>query len=147
MVKKKILVGTVVWLIFAAFFFVGSVFALDGVKYFRLAKLGSETRGSVISKEPDNHFFIRYSYQVDGQAYQGIGSAGRGNPSFEDLNLGDPVRVYYDPKDPRSSLLGDASQQFASISRGVMFATLIGPSFCLLGSYLKGWLPGFGKSD
>jgi hypothetical protein len=147
MVKKKILVVTVVWFIFALFFFGESVFALDGVKYLRLAKLSRETRGSVISKEPDNHFFIRYSYQVDGQAYQGIGSAGRGNPSFEDLNLGDPVRVYYDPENPNSSLLGNPSQQFASISRGVIFTTLLGPSFCLLGLYIKGWLPGFGKSD
>lgn len=143
---KKIVVVTVVWLIFASCFFVGSVVALDGVKYFHLAKVGTEAKGTVTAKEPDNHLFIRYSYQVNGQAHQGIGSAGRGNPSFEDLKLGDPVRVYYDPDNPDLSLLRDPSQHFKSIANGVIFVTLLGPSFCLLGLYAKGWLPGFGRS-
>ena len=145
MIKRKILVIAVTWLAFALIFFLGSVFAFNGIEHFRLAKRGTETKGSVISKEPNNHFFIRYSYKVGGQAYQGIGSAGRGNPRFEDLNVGDPVRVYYDPNNPTTSVLGDATQHLASISRGVVFATLLGPSFCLLGLYAKNWLPHFSK--
>ena len=139
--KKTALVLVLTWLIFALIFFFGAIFALDGVKYFRLANEGVETQARVTAKEPDNHFFIRYSYTVNGHEYQGIGSAGRGNPDFESIKVGDPFRVFYDPSDPTISVTGNPSVQFASIKRGIAFLTLLGPSFCLFGLWAKGWLP------
>jgi hypothetical protein len=133
------------WLAFTLGFLAIAAFELDAPRYYALASRGVETTAVVIAKEPENHSFIRYSYHVNGQEHVGAGSAGGINPRFEDLKPGDAVRVYYDPRDPVSSLLGDPKLQYASIMRGVLFITLLGPVFCLLGLYAKGWLPGFGK--
>jgi uncharacterized protein DUF3592 len=139
---RSVLIIVVTWLIFASLFFIGSLFALDAVKYCKLTTQGVQTSGLVIAKEPENHFFIRYSYTVNGQTFEGLGSAGRGNPKFEDIKTGDLLRVYYDPSDPGSSLLGNPNVQFASIKRGVVFITLLGATFCVFGLWAKGWLPG-----
>lgn len=132
-----------IWLVLAIVFLGVSIFALDGVQLYRMAKRGIETDGIVIAKEPKNHLFIRYSYSAGGQVYQGVGNAGRGNPKFEDLNLGDKVKVYFDPSNPSKSLVGNPQLQFESITRGILFLTVFGPAFCLLALYVKGWLPGF----
>lgn len=129
------------WLGIALVFFLGGVFALDVPKYCRLARNGVEARAVVVAKEPDNHFFVRYRYEVDRQVHVGIGNVGRGNPKFEELKEGDSVRVYYDPKNPDDSLLIDPKGQFHSISFGVLFLTVVGSTFTILGLYAKGWLP------
>jgi len=134
-----------IWAGCTVVFLTGAAFALEAPRYRGLATRGIEIKGVVVAKEPENHSFIQYSYEVHQQKYRGVGNAGGVNPPFGDLKPGDQVRIYYDPKDPSASLLGDPRSQYASIIRGIFFATLIGPIFCLLGLFLKGWLPGLAR--
>ncbi|MGH9930842.1 MAG: DUF3592 domain-containing protein [Pyrinomonadaceae bacterium] len=141
--NRLIVVG--LWLALVLLFFIGGAVGLDAQKYFRLARNGVETKGVVVGKEPENHLFVRYAYEVDRQSHVGIGNVGQGNPKFEELKVGDPVRVYYDRGNPDSSLLTDPESQIKSITLGVLFLTIVGPTFCILGLYAKGWLPGAPK--
>jgi hypothetical protein len=139
-IRQRIFI-VALWLGIALVFFIGGVFSLEVPKYCRLARNGVEARAIVVAKEPDNHFFVRYSYEVDRRVYVGIGNVGRGNAKFEELKEGDSLRVYYDPTNPDDSLLIDPKRQLHSISFGVLFLTVVGSTFTILGLYAKGWLP------
>src|SRR6266496_6069054 len=68
---------------------------------------GTEVHGEVTFKDSQNHNNIRYSYDVKGQTYTGVGQSGFGNEKFKDLRIGSKVIVFYDPADPSVSCLGD----------------------------------------
>jgi hypothetical protein len=138
---KAILITVLTWLVFTIIFAAIGLRVLDWQKWHRLAKSGVEAKGQVIGKEPKNHEFIRYSYAVGQQAYTGLGSAGRGNPEFEQLNIGDVIKVFYDPGNPKESILGDPQSQARSSTTGVLFLVILGPLFLMIGLYAKGWLP------
>ena len=139
--SKAIMITILMWLALALTFAgIGSA-ALDWAKWHGLAERGVEAEGRVIAKEPENHEFVRYSYVVGGETYSGVGSAGRGNPEFEQLNTGDRVKVFYDPDNPNESILGDPQEQASSINRGVLFLAVVGPLLTLVLLYHKGWLP------
>ena len=135
MVSISVLITFIIWLTLTVIFALFGMVVLDWQKYRRLAKYGVAIEGRVIAKEPDNHQFIRYSYSVGQQSYSGLGNAGRGNPAFERLNIGDSVKVFYDPDDPKVSFLGDPKDQSESNTRGVLFFTLLGPLFSIIGMH------------
>lgn len=139
-IKKLIRVFSV-WVTLACIFAAIGIISLDWLKYRRLSKFGIQTEAQVTAKEPDNHKFVRYSYKVKQQVYHGTGNAGRGNPAFENIGVGDTLKVSYDPNNPNESFLGNPSEQFVSISRGVVFLILAGPIFALIGLYSKRWFP------
>ena len=116
---------------------------LDWSKYQDLARHSVRTVGNVTAKEPDNHNFIRYSFSVDHNLFSGVGNAGGENPSFDDLKVGDPVTVYYDPNNPDNSFLGDPKRQAASATAGLIFITVFGSLLTMFGLYVKRWLPIF----
>ena len=76
---------------------------LNWPRYYRLVKQGVLTEGSVTRKEPKNHQTVHYSYYVGQSIYNGIGSGGNGNPSFEELKIGDKVMVFHLPSNPQTS--------------------------------------------
>jgi len=55
--------------------------------------------------------------------------------------VGDQVKVFYDPDNPKESILGDPQGQVTSITKGVLFLAIVGPLFALIGLHRKGWLP------
>jgi hypothetical protein len=139
--SKAIVTTFLIWVALIAVFAATGIVALDWQKWRGLARRGVETEGRVVAKELENHRFIRYSYEVGGQTYSGLGSAGRGNPEFEQLNIGDRVKVFYDSDNPKESFLGNPQAQADSITRGVLFLAILGPLFSIIGLYAKGWLP------
>jgi hypothetical protein len=130
-----------IWAISIFVFVVIGVVALDWQKWNGLAKYGVATSASVVGKEPENHNFIRYSYVVNGSHYSGLGSAGGENPDFDELHVGDQVKVVYDSRQPEESILGSAQSQATSVNRGLIFLGVLGPLFSMIGMYAKGWLP------
>jgi hypothetical protein len=138
---KPILITVLIWLASTIIFAAIGFRVLDWQKWHDLARHGIETSGQVVGKEPKNHEFIRYSYDVGQQAYSGLGSAGRGNPEFEQLKIGDVIKVFYDPGNPEVSIPGDRESQARSSTAGVLFLAIAGPLFLMIGLYAKGWLP------
>lgn len=138
---KNIFLTILIWAISTFVFVVIGVVALDWQKWNGIAKYGVATNGKVVGKEPENHDFIRYSYVVNGSHYSGLGSAGGEHPDFNQLHVGDPVKVIYDSRQPEESILGSAQSQASSITRGVIFLGVLGPLFSMIAMYAKGWLP------
>jgi hypothetical protein len=129
-----------IWFAFALVGFVIGMIATDWREYYELSERGIKAEGRVVAKEPENHKFIRYSYEAGEQTYSGIGSAGRGNHSFEDLNIGDPLVVFYDSDAPSISCLGYPSSHLRDSTAGIMFLVLLLPLFGIYGLYRKGYL-------
>lgn len=117
--------------------------ALDWSKYQHLARNAVKTTGKVTAKEPQKHNSIRYSFEVDHKTYSGLGHAGGENPTFDELQVGAPVSVYYDPDQPDNSFLGNPAEQAASVTTGVGFLAFGGSLLSMIALYRKGWLPIF----
>jgi len=138
---RNVFLTLLIWVLLTFVCGVIGVIALDWQKWNGLAKYGVATNANVTGKEPENHNFIRYSYVVNGSHYSGLGSAGGENPDFDQLQVGDPVKVIYNARQPKVSILGSAQSQASSVTRGVIFLSVLGPLFSMLAMYAKGWLP------
>lgn len=103
-------------------------------KYEKLAAKGIKAENAfVTAKEQENHQFIRYKYNVNSEFYEGIGSAGNGNPRFSEIENGDKVLVFYDPDSPEISILGNPQIMFQREQDTVYFASLIVSLFLSIG--------------
>ena len=68
--------------------------------------VGYQTTAGVISQKfPNNHHGINFSYKVAGRDYEGRGYVGQIGRSFDGIQLGDTVTVFYDERRPASSTL------------------------------------------
>jgi hypothetical protein len=141
MKSRPFVITALIWFALTIVFAVLGLIVSNWQKWHTLAKYGVETKGNVVKKEPDNHRFIHYSYAVDQRTYSGLGSAGEGNPEFEQLKVGDSVTVVYNPDNPKESILGNAESQASSIRNGILFLAILGPLFSMTGLYARGWLP------
>ena len=63
------------------------------------------------------------------------------NPDFAHLAIGDEVILFYDPDNPKDSILGDARAYANSSTFGFLFTTILAPLGFLFAMYRKGWLP------
>jgi hypothetical protein len=96
----------------------------DWHRFERLSKVGIQTRGHVIAKEPLNHNGIRYEYRVGDTSYTGISTAGHGGlRPFESVRVGDQIVVTYLPESPGVSTAGDPKEHYASRS-GLLFVIM-----------------------
>lgn len=136
----SILTLVLVWLFLL---FVGSGIAslvFDQGRLQNLAEHGTNVWGVVLAKEPDNHNTIRYSFEVNGNIYTGMGSGGRGNPDFGQIQIGQKVIVSYDSNNPENSYLGypevavESQRSLISLF-GFAFATL---TIVSLGTFVFG---------
>jgi hypothetical protein len=106
----RLFVLFILWLAGTAAIFYGMCSNLP--KLMVLSERGVETRGKVLDLSAIQSHAVRYSFQGnDGKEYSGKGWAGYGNPSFRDLSAGQTVMVFYDPKDPNLSVLGDPKKE------------------------------------
>ena len=100
--------------------------------YYRLATEGIAIEATVEAKEPENHQFVQYSYQTGTETFHQKGTTGSGNPSFEEITIGEKVLVFYLPKEPVISCLGNPKERFKSELMIVILASLGGTSLILL---------------
>ena len=122
--RTKNMLYTAIWLLSSAGFAAFGITYLNVPKFYRLAKDGMSIEGWVVAKEPLNHQTVRYSYVIGTQTNHGAGNAGNGNPPFDQLNIGDPVRVSFNPNSPSESYLGDPTSELSSLTRGVILIAL-----------------------
>lgn len=120
----KILICVGVWLLFAAIALTIGLNITDRVRYETLSK-GVGVYGTVTAKEPANHQIVRYAFQVNGQAYNGVGHGGHGNPSFDKWS--DRVVVFYDPANLTLSGMGYPQSQARVNNAGIVFMVVAVP--------------------
>ena len=121
------LTAFLIWIVlaFAIILILGSQNWLD---YYNLMRNGVLTEGSIIIKEPESHRRIYYSYFVDEKPYNGLGHGGYGNPSFEKLQIGEKVRVFYLSSNPKKSCLGNPKELLENETIFIVLAALFVPS-------------------
>ena len=128
----KYVLVIVLWLLLVAVFGAAGYILIRPATSQTLRDNPIVTQGRVIAKEPHNHSIVRYSYTVGGQTYTGIGHGGRGNPKFDDLAIGNPVRVVYNSKDPSESFMGSPEHDLRVNRAGVVFFALVPSTFIAL---------------
>jgi hypothetical protein len=105
---------------------------LEVPKYYFLTTLGISTEGSIIALEADKHGSVVYGYKTTSRdSYEGSGLAGDINARFDDLQLAQKVRVYYDPWAEGVSCLGEPGKHLSTMLRGNAFIASF-PSLFLL---------------
>ena len=115
---RNLFLTVLIWAVLTIAFVLIGVVATDWRRSNGLVKYGVATSAIVDRKEPENHDFIRYSYNVNGSHYSGLGNAGGENPGFNDLHVGDQVKIVYDSRRPEESILGSAQSHANSASMG-----------------------------
>ena len=103
---KYFIAVALVCLTFLGLGYAFSKLAVDSSDLRRFSENGVAVYGEVTGKDPADHQRVEYSYHVDGVSYHGKGQGGSGNPSFQDLQIGQQVVVFYDPARKESSFLG-----------------------------------------
>ncbi len=137
--KKLIFILFIVWLFLTA---IGAgvgyfVFNLPSINH--LVEKGVPIYGKVIAKEPDQHQNVIFTYEVAGKQYTGNGNAGRGNPNFDQIQIGQKVVVFYDSENPESSILGYPQLYQGGEKSGILFCAIFFPIFpmiVIIGSFL-----------
>lgn len=97
----------------------------DRPRYRRLQAEGVGTDGWVTAKDLIGRKKVHYSFMADGRLYSGVGRPGYGNREFEELSVGDKVIVFYLPKDPDVSSLGDPKEHLRDQDRDIVLSLLI----------------------
>ncbi len=81
--------------------------------------------GTVTAHDSSNHNMYRYRFEVDGETYEGARN-GVGCSAWSDPTVGQVVKVYYDPRHPKSSSLCSFSEISSSARRDViLFCSLV----------------------
>ena len=113
-----------VWLVLA--------FALAGIvggrafDYYRLRNGGVLAEGVALGRKP--HDQIEYSFTFEGRVYTKVGIPGMGAPRFEEIVVGQKLPIYYLPKSPEISCLGDPGKLFRNELPPVLLVILLFPS-------------------
>src|ERR1044072_589904 len=96
---------------------------LDVPKFLRLTRHAQIVDGTVILKERENHMSVWCEYKVDGQMFKSAGRAGDVGKTFEAIQIGEIVPVYYDPMNPAASTIGNPERYLQSslVGTGVIF--------------------------
>lgn len=136
---RRLLAIGLTWLALAVLGFGIGLWCFNPTTDYRLAKSNVRTEGRVTALEPANHQIVRYTYLAGTQEYKGAGHGGRGNPEFKDINVGQTVVVYYDPTRPEVSTLGSPGAPLYGNVLGVIFVTLMLPTFIIFTLYRMGY--------
>jgi len=90
-------------------------------RYYSLTRNARLANGTVTSKEPGNHMSVWYEYKVDGRTYRSAGSAEDIGKTFDAIQVGEQISVYYDQSNPASALSGDPQKYLYESLEGVCF--------------------------
>jgi hypothetical protein len=120
---KKVIVLLMIWISLS---FIGYLVArkiFDTTELNRLIDFGKPVYGQVASKDAGNHATLAYSYVVEGAQYEGTGSAGHGNPRFEEIAVGQDLIVVYDTSNPSRSIPGYPQNYLLAQNSGMAYFT------------------------
>ncbi|MDE2040378.1 MAG: hypothetical protein KGO96_14205 [Elusimicrobia bacterium] len=97
----------------------------DWLRYERLSSRGVATKGWVIGKREAARR-IDYAFKTPRKIFTASGVAGHGNPSFERIEQGDWLLVFYLPENPDVSCLGDPADRLHARDAALLWVLLPG---------------------
>jgi hypothetical protein len=118
----------ITWLALAIAIVIG-LGSLNWRAYRSMAACGVSGQATVIELLPKIHNTVRYEYRVAGQAFQGQMQSWQPNPPLTKLSVGQPLVIYYDPRHPEESVLGDPKPMLQNETISVALAAVILPTF------------------
>jgi len=119
------------WLLLAAVFAIG-IGSLNWPAYHRMALQGVLGQATVIELHPEFHNTVRYEYCVAGRTFRGQMQSWGPNPELQQLSVGQPLVIYYNPEHPEASVLGDPKPILKNETQSVALAALLFPTFIVL---------------
>jgi hypothetical protein len=96
-------------------------------KEFSLCAHHNLTKGVIVETLPNDHLGIKFSYEIEGQSYEGQSTAGTIGRAFNNIQLGDSVNVFYDTKNPSTSTLDFPKVVFVGIVGLLVAACVVIP--------------------
>ena len=121
----------ITWLVLAVVAAIG-IGSLNWPAYRRLAVQGVSGEATVVELLPKIHNTVRYEYHFAGRTFQGQMQSWQPNPPSEQLSVGQPVIIYYDPQHPEESVLGDPKPMLKNEMVFIALAALIFPTFIVV---------------
>jgi hypothetical protein len=118
----------IIWLVLATVIAIG-IGSLNWPVYRRLAEAGVSSQASVVELLPKIHNTVRYEYRVGGRIFEGRMQSWQPNPPLEQLRVGQPLVIYYDPQHPAQSVLGNPKPMVQNETISVALAAVGVPSF------------------
>lgn len=119
------------WLVLAISF-AALIGRLNWPTYWKLAHHSASVQGTVIQVLPEMHGAVRYRYYVDEREYDGQSQPRPSNPPIEHLIEGATLTVWYDPDEPKISVLGLPSALLENETISVALAAILFPTFISL---------------
>jgi hypothetical protein len=129
---KPFIIFALLWLIFAAIGAAIGNLLLDTSGLEDFTAKGVSIYGKVTAKEPENHQTVRYVYEVNGKQYEGAGGAERGNPPFDEIQIGQKVVVFYKPENPEKAILGYPQLYVDTNYNGALFFSIAFSAFIMV---------------
>lgn len=133
--KRQAIATSIIFLVILLITATAALF-LDVPKFYSLVRYGRLADGVVISKQRENHMSIFFEYRVDDHFFQSVGRAEDIGKSFDAIQIGEAVPIYYDSTDPASATMGDPNKYLKSSIIGTCFI-LGGLVLCVLLYALK----------
>jgi hypothetical protein len=128
--KPRALDYAIVWAVLAAITAI-ALSNIDWWHYRRLADHGVRGEAIVIGMFPEIHRTLRYEYHVAGRSFRGQTQPNTPNPPLEQLAIGQPVVVFYDPEKPEDSVRGDPKPILQNETISVLLGATIIPIFLI----------------
>ncbi len=123
----------IVWLALVVLVGVG-LGSLNWRAYRNLVARGVPCQALVIEIPPRAHGTVRYEYHVSGRTFEGQSQPRQPNRPLEQLEIGQTLTAYYDPKHPEISVLGDPDAILANETLSIVLAALGAPTVLILSS-------------
>jgi hypothetical protein len=117
----------ITWLVLATVIAIG-IGSLNWPAYHRLVAVGVSGQASVLELLPKIHNTVRYEYRVGGKVFDGRMQSWQPNPPLEQLKVGQPLVIYYDPQHPAESVLGNPKSMLQNETVSVALAAIGVPS-------------------
>jgi hypothetical protein len=124
------------WIFLAVLTFVG--IGQLNLPFYLLLHRGVWSEAAATRLTPEDHHTVHYEYEVGGKRFQGHDQSWKPNPPVERIRVGQVLAVYYDPKNPGRSALGNRRPMLANELIFVGLSALAMPTVFVL--RLRGWV-------
>lgn len=131
MISATTLKYVVAWLALSILF-AALTGGLNWLTYWKLAHRSASAHGTVIQVFPEMHATVHYRYFIDGREYQGQTQPRKPNPPIEHLTAGSALTVWYNPAEPKISVIGLPSALLENEIISVASMAVLFPTFILL---------------